>query len=607
MRKALTILFFNFSVQLLFAQTPIPNISDADKILGLSMFWKEASYNFVYFDKVPKLNWDSAYASFIPKVLATKNIYEYSRQIKKFSALLHDGHTSAGYYVDTLIYQNDFGKYKLELKEFDEKVYVINTALKTKDEIPVGSEILLVDNIPVETYLTDSVLPYICSSTDYIRREDAVSNLLQGLKGTSFKIQIKTPENKISELHLTRALSNDKWQIEHKVNKLIDFKMLNSQIAYVALNSFRLAAIDSLFEAIIPELAKCKGLIIDIRENEGGNGYFANEILKHLTDKPYFLCEHSSTRKSLSAYKAWGVYAEQNLIKAKCNLDSSSTEFKENYKTSSDFRKMIEYYLHLKGRAMEDEANDTVYNKDKSDKLLMPLVVLIGHNTASASEDFLMGLDYLKRATFFGQKTYGSTGQPFSFVLPDNGFARVCALKCTYPDGREFVGVGIKPDVEINPTLKDYLDQTDTTLIQATIYLTKLLGQTDNLKQKIIYDTLSTSRSENSDKLIINRTDSVYIHFDDGFYEEGYHKLKVDLYINNVLYKSDSILTNSILGYAATMILPKYKQEERIQIKSKGKIIADFILDNKIPVIHFSNFPKGTSKIIFTNKRWTYM
>jgi len=131
-------------------------------------------------------------------------------------------------------------------------------------------------------------------------------------------------------------------------------------------------------------------------------------------------------------------------------------------------------------------------------------------------------------------------------------------------------------------------------------------AQTDSLKQVIIYDTLSTSKSENSDRLIKNRSDSAYLFFDDGFYD-GDHKLKVDIYINNVLYRSDSILSNGILGYAATMMLPKYKKEERIQIRSKGKIIADFILDNRIPTIHFSNFPRGTSEIIFANKIWTYM
>jgi C-terminal processing protease CtpA/Prc len=472
MKKTYIIITLTFFVNMLFAQLKIPNISDNDKILGLSIFWKEASYNFVYFDKVPKLNWDSAYASFIPRVLATKNIYEYSQELKKFSSLLHDGHTNVSYSIDTLVYQRSFGKYKLELKEFNNKIFVINTAIKTKDEIPVGSEILLVDNIPVEKYLASNILPYISSSTDYARHEDAVSRLLSGLKGTSVNIQIKTPENKIKTFQLTREFLDEKWLYEPNKYELINFEKLENGIGYVAINSFMESKIDSLFESLIPEIIKCKGLIIDIRENGGGNSGFANEIIMHLTDKSYFFGEHGSTRKLLSSHKAWGVYAANRL--SKCNLDTSSTEFK-NYCKLEGFNETYENYCNFKGIAMEEEAIDTIYNTCKSPKILMPLVVLIGHNTASASEDFLIGLDYLKRATFIGQKTYGSTGQPFSFDLPGGGSARVCTRKCTYPDGKEFVGIGIKPNIEVNPTLDDYLNKNDVTLKEAIKYLTNKL------------------------------------------------------------------------------------------------------------------------------------
>lgn len=45
----------------------VSNLSDAEKIVGLSKFWSEASNNFVFFDKT-HINWDSTYQAFIPKV-----------------------------------------------------------------------------------------------------------------------------------------------------------------------------------------------------------------------------------------------------------------------------------------------------------------------------------------------------------------------------------------------------------------------------------------------------------------------------------------------------------------------------------------------------------
>jgi hypothetical protein len=41
-------------------------ISPADKVLGLSKFWQEVNYNFVYLDKINRSSWDSAYKAMIP-------------------------------------------------------------------------------------------------------------------------------------------------------------------------------------------------------------------------------------------------------------------------------------------------------------------------------------------------------------------------------------------------------------------------------------------------------------------------------------------------------------------------------------------------------------
>lgn len=43
------------------------NISENEKIAGLSKFWSEAKYNFVNFDLVPAINFDSLYFAYLPK------------------------------------------------------------------------------------------------------------------------------------------------------------------------------------------------------------------------------------------------------------------------------------------------------------------------------------------------------------------------------------------------------------------------------------------------------------------------------------------------------------------------------------------------------------
>lgn len=59
----------------------------------------------------------------------------------------------------------------------------------------------------------------------------------------------------------------------------------------------------------------------------------------------------------------------------------------------------------------------------------------------------------------------------YFFSLPGGGNARVCTKKETYPDGREIVGVGIIPDIEVIPFLKDYINQNDVVLNKALEYI----------------------------------------------------------------------------------------------------------------------------------------
>jgi C-terminal processing protease CtpA/Prc len=125
-------------------------------------------------------------------------------------------------------------------------------------------------------------------------------------------------------------------------------------------------------------------------------------------------------------------------------------------------------YNISRGKYWTESDSNLFYNKGSEQKIKVPLVVIFGNNTASAAEDFLIALDDLKgRATTIGERSYGSTGQPLSFSLPGGGSARICTKKDTYPDGREFVGYGVKPDIEVKRTVEDYMKHRDAQLEKA--------------------------------------------------------------------------------------------------------------------------------------------
>ena len=57
--------FFIFRIEILCQE--IPNtLTPAEKVYGLSRFWQEVNYNFVYLYKVDRQAWDSAYKALIP-------------------------------------------------------------------------------------------------------------------------------------------------------------------------------------------------------------------------------------------------------------------------------------------------------------------------------------------------------------------------------------------------------------------------------------------------------------------------------------------------------------------------------------------------------------
>ena len=60
--------------------------------------------------------------------------------------------------------------------------------------------------------------------------------------------------------------------------------------------------------------------------------------------------------------------------------------------------------------------------------------------------------EFANRAKIVGGKTAETTGNLIDMILPRGDMFQVCSKVVTYPDGQEFVGYGITPDVEIKPS-----------------------------------------------------------------------------------------------------------------------------------------------------------
>lgn len=435
-------------------------LSPADKVFGLSKFWQEVNYNFVYLNKINRSSWDSTYKALIPQVEATKNDYDYYRLLEKFCALLKDGHTEIIVPpIEGVNYMfNTFGDYLLILKRVDNKVIIKRTWKKDIEKFPLGSEIIEVNGLPTEQFMKDSVASYISSSTDYVRADIASSMLLRGFPGSTFSIKIKKPNGKLANYSLTHAKVKDsifhprlEKYLDEQKRDLLEYKVFDKNIAYVALNSFSNPKIDTLFENLLPSLDKSKGIIIDLRYNGGGDDGIAFNILKHFI-KDTVLVGSSSTVRRFNPYL-------QAIGKDVQVADTAGHPDKRDA------------WLLYHGYAIYGSPG-TLQSEIEKDikKISAPVVILTGIHTASAAEDFVVAADNQKHIIKIGEPTNGSTGQPYTFDLPGGGSARICVKKDTYPDGREFVGYGIQPDIKIVPTVNDYLENKDVVLEAALKY-----------------------------------------------------------------------------------------------------------------------------------------
>ena len=114
-----------------------------------------------------------------------------------------------------------------------------------------------------------------------------------------------------------------------------------------------------------------------------------------------------------------------------------------------------------RGRTPDDNSRETAHY---ANTWKMPLVVLIDHNSASASEIFAAAIQENRRGVIVGEKSYGKGTVQTLFPLQTFPAAlRLTTAKFYSPEGREMAGVGVTPDIKISAE-KGEPGQTDEVL-----------------------------------------------------------------------------------------------------------------------------------------------
>lgn len=420
---------------------PDVQLTSMQRTYGLMKFWSEAKYNFAFFDQIPELDWEEKLLEYLPLVERDQSNQEYYRLLERLAATLQDGHTNI--YPPSFIY-SQYGRPKVFLQPLGREVVVTNVDADLVDSLPLGSIVLRVDDIPVEEYLTDSIYPYVAAGGVHTRRMLGVRKLLDGLKGSQVSVKLRLPDgHTVTRTLLRQPFGGENWVRPSKPRHPASFRMVEPDIGYLALNTFSDGSVVDTFKIYRPQISRCAGLIIDLRENGGGNSAYGYEILRHFTRQPLRTPVWSSP-EHVPAYRAFGQW-----YSSQATVDTTERMVRESLAAYSGER-----YYHSSGDSIMPA--DTVYD--------IPVVVLVSTQTASSAENFLVVADPLEHFTFVGEPSFGSTGQPLFLDLPGGGRARICTKRNTYPDGRDYIGPGVQVDIEVQPTAADFNTGRDLVL-----------------------------------------------------------------------------------------------------------------------------------------------
>ncbi|MBL8175677.1 MAG: hypothetical protein JNK48_13470 [Bryobacterales bacterium] len=399
-------------------------LSEAERIAGLSKFWSEVKYNFGYPEKLMEVEWDRLYLEWIPKVQAARSTEDYYRRLKELCAKLKDGHTNIMSPPGV-----DEGKPPLRTALIAGRVMVMHVYSPSLEQqgITRGMEIVRVDGEPAVAFARRMYEPYQSSSTPGDRDMRVFGyDFLRGPSAQPARLLLRDGKGVEKELSVARSGYKDLRPIPP-----FEWKMLDNAIALVTLNTFGNEQTSRRFVEEFPKIRQAKAVILDLRWNGGGSSNIGYEVLRRFIDKPV-LGSRQVMRRYVPTERAWGI-----------QMDT----------------------IEFPATPIQPAAGEYFAG---------PVAVLTSPATYSAAEDFLVAWRNSGRGAVIGVNSGGSTGQPLFFTLPGGGSARVCTKKDTYPDGREWVGKGIEVDIPVAPDA-DALQAGKDNVLEAAI--AHLLGK----------------------------------------------------------------------------------------------------------------------------------
>jgi carboxyl-terminal processing protease len=246
----------------------------------------------------------------------------------------------------------------------------------------------------------------------------AIRNMLRGEPGESLELLLEDESGKASltRIELTKPTGKVIRFGELPPMRLdLVYERLSPETGYIHISSFfDPEAFEDLLRRATTDCRNCRGMIVDLRRNPGGIGALGGSLA------------------------GWFFDQSQTL----------GTSFFRN--------------SHLK-----------IVANPRLGAFLGKLAILIDSQSGSTSEIFAGGMKDLKRARIFGRRSAGMALPSAIEKLPTGDGFQYATANYISAGGKPLEGLGVEPDVLIEPTRQQLLKGIDATRIAARQWIEK--------------------------------------------------------------------------------------------------------------------------------------